>query len=64
MTLTGTMSPAPWANRIVGHGEASPEELLPNPANWRQHGALQRQALTDVLGEVGLVQSVIVNRTS
>jgi DNA modification methylase len=55
---------APWANRIVDHGEEPPESLLPNPANWRLHGAAQRGALADVLGEVGLVQSVIVNRTS
>src|SRR5664280_1392304 len=62
--MSSSASTAAWANRIVGHGEASPEELLPNPANWRQHGAVQRQALSDVLGEVGLVQSVIVNRVS
>jgi len=62
MAMTPTQ--APWANRIVAHGESAPQDLLPNPANWRQHGALQRQALTDVLGEVGLVQSVIVNRAS
>lgn len=62
--MSASSATAPWANRIVDHGEESPESLLPNPANWRQHGAVQRQALTDVLGEVGLVQSVIVNRTS
>jgi DNA modification methylase len=62
--MTRTPPTAAWANRIVGHGEEPPEALLPNPANWRQHGAAQCQALSDVLGEVGLVQSVIVNRTS
>lgn len=62
--MSASSATAPWANRIVDHGEESPESLLPNPANWRQHGVVQRQALTDVLGEVGLVQSVIVNRSS
>jgi DNA modification methylase len=55
---------APWANRIVSHGEQSPDDLVPNPHNWRLHGASQQSALADVLGEVGLVQSVIVNRTT
>lgn len=62
--MSASLATAPWANRIVDHGEESPESLLPNPANWRLHGAAQRGALADVLGEVGLVQSVIVNRTS
>ena len=62
--MSSSASLVPWANRIVDHGEESPESLLPNPANWRLHGAGQRGALADVLSEVGLVQSVIVNRTS
>ena len=55
---------APWANRIVCHGEEKPYKLLANPANWRRHGESQQRALSGVLGEVGLVQSVIVNRTT
>jgi len=55
---------SPWANRIVGHGEEAPEQLIENPANWRLHGAAQQSALADVLAEVGLVQSVIVNKTT
>ena len=54
----------PWANRIVDHGHEAPERLLANPANWRRHGEGQQRALVSVLGEVGLVQSVIVNRTT
>ena len=60
---TETKTPS-WANRIVGHGEAAPQDLLPNPANWRAHPAHQRSALSEVLAAVGLVQSVIVNRSS
>ena len=55
---------SPWASRIVAHGEESPQSLAPNPANWRQHSEVQRRALADVLAEVGLVQSVVVNRTT
>lgn len=51
-----------WKNRIVGHGEESPDQLLANPANWRIHPKAQQDALAGVLGEVGWVQSVIVNR--
>jgi DNA modification methylase len=54
----------PWQNRIVAHEEVAPEELTPHPDNWRVHGAIQTAALTSVLGEVGLVQSVIVNKTT
>ena len=54
----------PWANRIVSHGEEAPDQLLANPGNWRIHPASQQRALASVLGEVGLVQTVIVNRTT
>lgn len=49
-------------NRIVGHGEEAPDQLLANPLNWRIHGGTQQQALTNVLKTVGIVQSVIVNQ--
>lgn len=51
-----------WQNRIVDHGEASPEQLVANPRNWRKHPAAQRAALERVLDRVGWVQDVIVNR--
>jgi hypothetical protein len=58
--------PAPgarlWRNRIVGHAEVNPQELKPNPKNWRLHPAAQREALAGVLAEVGWVQDVIVNQ--
>ena len=34
-----------WRNRIVGHGEEPPEQLLANPANWRLHPTEQQRAL-------------------
>lgn len=53
-----------WRSRIVGTGEEAPERLLPNPANWRLHPALQQRAMGAVLDEVGWVGQVIVNRTT
>ncbi len=48
----------PWRNRIVGHGEEAPDQLLANPKNWR----IQQAVLAGALNEVGWVQNVIVNR--
>ena len=53
-----------WRNRIIGHGEESPDNLLAHPANWRIHSKTQQDALGTVLEQVGLVQSVIVNQRS
>jgi len=53
-----------YNNRIVGHGEEAPDQLLANPYNFRIHGKSQQIALHSVLTDVGVVQSVIVNRIS
>src|SRR3990170_3494486 len=53
---------APWRSRIVGSGEEAPDQLLANPANWRIHPKAQQEALAGVLGQVGWVQQVLVNR--
>jgi 3'-phosphoadenosine 5'-phosphosulfate sulfotransferase (PAPS reductase)/FAD synthetase len=57
-------SRAQWANRIVKSGEADPRVLLAHPENWRQHPPGQREALTQVLDEVGWVQDVIVSQNT
>ncbi len=54
--------PQTWRNRIVGHGEEAPDQLLANPGNWRIHPKAQQDALAGVLDEVGWVQDIIVNR--
>ena len=54
----------PWRNRIVGHGEESPDQLLANPKNWRIHPKPQQDALAGVLNDVGWVQPVLVNKTT
>ncbi|HET7496611.1 MAG TPA: ParB N-terminal domain-containing protein [Candidatus Limnocylindrales bacterium] len=53
-----------WRNRIVGTGEVAPEQLVPNPANWRTHPTDQQQALSGALSEVGWVAQVLVNQTT
>ena len=53
-----------WRNRIVGHAEVPPDELVPNPRTWRSHPAEQQRALAGALGEVGWVAEVLVNRTT
>ena len=53
-----------WRNRIVGHADVPPTELVPNPRNWRAHPLEQRRALAGALAEVGWVAEVLVNRTT
>lgn len=67
MTRASRVAEAPvatWKNRIVGHGEEPPEQLLANPANWRLHPKEQQQALAGALSEVGWVAQVMVNKTT
>ena len=64
MATTPTAPAAVWHNRIVGHGDEPPEQLLANPANWRLHPKEQQQALAGALSEVGWVAQVLVNRTT
>jgi hypothetical protein len=56
------MSVERFKNRIIGHGEEAPDQLLANPKNWRIHPKAQQDALSGVLAEVGWVQNVIVNQ--
>ncbi|MHB8459852.1 MAG: DNA modification methylase [Candidatus Limnocylindrales bacterium] len=56
------VAPAAWKNRIVGHGEEAPDQLLANPSNWRVHPAAQRNALRGALDTVGWVAQVMVNQ--
>ena len=53
-----------WRNRIVGHADVPPGELIPNPQNWRAHPPEQQRALIGALAEVGWVAEVLVNRTT
>ena len=53
-----------WRNRIVGHADEAPGDLVPNPRNWRSYPPEQQRALAGALGEVGWVAEVLVNRTT
>ena len=51
-----------WTSRIVGEGEERASDLLANPYNYREHSPAQRKALNTVLGNIGWVQRVMVNK--
>lgn len=51
-----------WTNKIVDHGDETPDQLLANPANWRIHPLSQQAALKAAIESVGYIQPVIVNR--
>lgn len=51
-----------WHNRIVGHGEEAPDQLLAHPLNFRVHPKAQQDALRGVIGDIGYIRSVLVNR--
>lgn len=52
---------ASWRNRITGHAELDPNQLLANPRNWRIHPKQQQQALETVLDDIGWVGEILVN---
>ena len=63
MSENGPASPSrAWQNRIVGHGEEDPRDLVANPRNWRIHPRRQQQALRSAISEVGFIRSVTINR--
>lgn len=53
-----------WKNRIVSEGTRSAKDFVFNPNNPRIHPDFQHAALRSILGEVGWVQRVVVNRTT
>lgn len=61
-TTTEPPGTVDWNNRIVGHEDVDPGVLHANPLNWRVHPEGQQAALASVMGKVGWVQSVVVNR--
>lgn len=53
-----------WRNRAVGEASVDPRELKENALNWRIHTAYQQEAMTDVLGEIGWLQPILVNQNT
>lgn len=61
MTTKSSRRVAPWGNRIVKTGSVKAGELLANENNWRIHPKPQQDILSQVLTDIGFVQSVVVN---
>jgi len=59
--MSAETPPTAWRNRITRHADVPPSDLVAHPLNVRRHGRMQADALSGVLSEVGVVQSVIVN---
>ena len=51
-----------WENRIIGHGDVAPDQLLAHPDNYRIHSKQQQEAMEAVFEDLGWIQSVIVNK--
>jgi ParB-like chromosome segregation protein Spo0J len=51
-----------WKNKIIGHDEVPPEQLLAHPENWRIHPKFQQEALRGVINDIGFIKSVTVNQ--
>lgn len=51
-------------NKIVGYGQALLSEIIPNPKNWREHPIYQEKFVEGALEEVGIIQTVIINKTT
>lgn len=51
-----------WRNRVVGHADVDPNDLLANPNNWRLHPSRQQKALESAIEEVGFVSPVLVQQ--
>lgn len=53
-----------WTNRIVGHADVPPDQLLGNPRNYRRHPKPQQDALSGTIGQIGFLDPVIVQAGS
>lgn len=53
--------PEPIRNRIVGHADVDPNELVANPYNHRIHPLAQAKAMDAAFAELGWLGSVKVN---
>lgn len=53
-----------WRNRIVGHEDVAPDQILAHPDNWRVHPANQQEAMVELFDEIGWLEEVKINRTT
>ena len=52
----------PWHNRIVGHADIPPDQLIASVNNFRVHPQTQAYALAGSIDTVGYIRSVTVSR--
>lgn len=50
-------------DRIVELRRVRASELIPNPKNWRTHPGYQRDALSDILSQVGYADALLARET-
>jgi hypothetical protein len=62
MAKKKTHAAAPWRNRIVGHSDVSPHEVVAHDLNWRGHPDAQRTALKTGIGRIGFIKSVTISK--
>lgn len=53
-----------WKNKIIGHDDVAPDQLMAHPLNWRLHPKYQQDTLKGLIDEVGFIRSVTVNQTT
>lgn len=53
-----------FKNRIVGHADVNPEDLLAHPMNFRRHPKNQLDALRGSIKELGWIKTIIVSQRS
>jgi DNA modification methylase len=56
------MSKPFWKNKIIGHDNVAPDQLMAHPQNWRMHPRFQQEALRGVINDIGYIKSVTVNQ--
>jgi site-specific DNA-methyltransferase (adenine-specific) len=53
-----------WRNRIVSMVEVDPRILIPNTLNFKEHPEFQKRVMDATLGEIGWVETVVVNKNT
>jgi hypothetical protein len=54
--------PAVWENKIVGHGNINPKEVLKHNRNFRDHPSVQAEEMERVLDLIGWIDEIIISK--
>jgi hypothetical protein len=52
-----------WSNRIVGHANIPPEDILAHPLNNKIHPTNQQKIMSEVLDTIGWVDTVMISNS-